>query len=125
MSKLDHSNITDYFLQLVGIPKEDFSRQDIIESSAEYVENLIIPEMLTQPQKDRCEYAAAVHGVYEYILTRSLTEKIVITQSGKAVYDSHDEGALSAAFALKKSVFASMKDLIRDNGFCFTSAGGI
>ncbi|MGN1132843.1 MAG: hypothetical protein ACI4RN_00135 [Oscillospiraceae bacterium] len=124
MSQLSKANIIEIFLKLTGISKEEFNQQEIIESSAVYIESRLSGKTLSAEEKNRCEYAAAVCGVYEYILSRNLAEKIVVTQSGKAVSDYSDSNAVSAAYKLKQTVLSSISDLI-GSGFVFSTFGGV
>ncbi|MGN1113982.1 MAG: hypothetical protein ACI4RC_02535 [Oscillospiraceae bacterium] len=124
MSQLSKANIAELFLKLTGISKEEFNQQEIIESSAVFIESRLGEKKLSAEDKSRCEYAAAVCGVYEYILSRNLAEKIVVTQSGKAVSDYSDSNAVSAAFQLRKTVLDSISDLI-GGGFIFSTFGGV
>ena len=124
MIRLNQANIADYFMQLTGISADDFSQQAIIDNSARYIESRLIPEELTEEQQERCEYAAAVHGVYDYILTRNLAEKVLVSQNGNAVNQGYEDYSISAAFELKKSVLGSLGDIINNNSFSFFATGG-
>ena len=72
-----------------------------------------------------CEYAACAHAVYDYILQNLLSDKIIVTQLGKASSNYRENSIIQAASAFRKSVFDSMKDLIRDDSFIFSGYGGI
>lgn len=122
---LNTENITGIFKQITGLTDDDFCQQKLISNSKSYVESRIIPRELSTEQTDRCEYAAAVHAVYDYTLEKLLSDRIVISQSGKAVSQYCENSMLEAAYSLKKSVFGSMKDLILDDGFTFETMGGI
>lgn len=125
MFRLNHYKIKEYFLKLTGITEESFAQQSILENAAEYIEHRITRRMLSEAQADRCEYAAAVCAAYDYILSRNLEEKIVITQDGNAVLDYKDDGSISAALELKKSVLDSIQNIIRTDNFSFSAIGGI
>ena len=124
MSQLNSLNIKNHFRQLTGISEQEFSQQTIVDNAAKYIEKQLKYRELTEPQKERCEYAAAVCAVYEYVLARDLSERIVVTQDGRAVQDFRDQGAVSAAFELKKAALDSISDLTND-GFAFKSTGGV
>lgn len=121
--QLDRTKIKNYFIQLAGLDASEFSQQPIIENAAEYIEQRIIAEDMDVQQKSRCEYAAAVCAVYDYVLGRDLTERIVVTRDGRAVGDFSDEGTVSAAYKLKQSVLGSVKDLIGGD-FSFSAVKG-
>ena len=123
MLQLNKIKVTDYFLRLTGIPAEDFSQYAIIDNSVSYIENRL-KDTLSESQQERCEYAAAVHAVYDYILTRNLNEKIVVSQNGKVVNQAYQDYSITAAYELKKSVFDSIKDIIGDNSFTFFATEG-
>lgn len=124
MLQLNHLNIKKYFLKLTGITEENYDQENIIENSAEYIESRVSRHILSDSQVDRCEYAAAVCATYDYILSRNLKEKIAVTQDGRAIYDYKDEGAVSSAYELKKSVLESISNLIRKDDFKFSAIGG-
>lgn len=124
MVQLNKINVTDFFLRLTGITAEDFSQHAIIDNSVSYIENRLAVDTLTESQQERCEYAAAVHAVYDYILTRNLTEKITVSQSGKVINQNYRDYSITAAYELKKSVFDSIKSLVGDDGFTFFTTEG-
>lgn len=125
MIQLNHLKIKNYFLKLTGITESEYNQESIVENAAEYIESRITRHMLSDSQAERCEYAAAVCAAYDYILSRNLEEKITVTQDGNAVYDYKDEGSVSAAYELKKSVLASINNLIGKDNFKFSAIGGI
>ncbi len=122
---LNTENITGIFKQITGLNDDEFCQQKLISNSKSYIEGRIIPRKLSADQASHCEYAAAVHAVYDYTLQKLLSDRIVISQSGKAVSQYRENSMLEAAYSLKKSVFGSMKDLIVDDGFIFETTGGI
>ena len=124
MSQLNESNILDCFYQITGVNSEEFTQYSVISNARQYVESRLVSDELTDEQVEQCEYAAAVYGAYEYILARNGAEKIVISQSGRAVSSQSDADAVSAVSELKRAVFGSLKDLIDENRFSFIATGG-
>lgn len=121
--QLDRTKIKSYFIKLSGLDASEFSQQPMIENAAEYIEGRITANELSAEQKARCEYAAAVCAVYDYVLGRDLSERIVVTRDGRAVDDFSDDGAVSAAYKLRESVLGSVKDLL-GGGFSFNAVKG-
>lgn len=124
MLQLSKVKIKEHFLKLTGILNEDYEHDSYIENAAQFMESRITHRLLSETEVDRCEYAAAVCAVYDYILARNLGEKIFITQDGRAVYDYKDEGSISAAYELKKSVLQSISSIIDKENFKFSAIGG-
>lgn len=124
MPTLSSENITTDFLNITKLSEKEFNLPNIIENARRYVEGRIIPSSLTSPDIARCEYAACAHAVYDYTLQKLLSDRIVISQTGNAVSDYRENSMIEAAYSFRKSVFGSMKDLIRDDSFVFETMEG-
>ena len=123
--QLNQEKIKEEFLKLTGIDEADYEQENLVENAAEFIENRLGRCLLSDSEVDRCEYAAAVCAVYDYVLARNLKEKVAVTQDGRAVFDYKDEGAVSAALALKKSALGSISSLIDRGNFKFSAIGGV
>lgn len=124
MPGLNLQNIKDDFLKITKLSQQEFELIHIIENAKRYVEKRIVPEDLSASEKIACEYAASAHAVYEYTLQNQLSEKIVLSAEGKAEYGYREASIIQAAFAFRKSVFDSMRDLICDDDFVFRTMEG-
>lgn len=124
MPELNAQNIKTEFLKIVSLSEDEFCFQNIIDNAQRYVEARIIPDNLTSEEAASCEYAACAHAVYDYVLQNLLSDKIIVTQLGKASSNYRENSIIQAASAFRKSVFDSMKDLIRDDSFIFQAMGG-
>lgn len=124
MPSLNAENIKANFFAITKLTASEFKLQSIIDNAKDYVESRIIRDSLTSDETARCEYAACAHAVYEYTLQKLLSDRIVITQTGNAVTAYRENSMLEAALAFRKSVFGSMKDLIRDDSFVFKAMEG-
>lgn len=124
MPLLNTQNIKSDFITITGLSENDFKYLSVIENAKRYVEARIIPEALTPAEISGCEYAACAHAVYEYALQQIISDSIIISQVGKAVADYRENSVIQAAYAFRKSVFDSMKDIIRDDNFVFQAVEG-
>lgn len=124
MPILNSENIKTEFLKITKLSESEFSLQNIIDNAQRYVETRIVPDTLSSEEAACCEYAACAHAVYDYTLQNLLSEKIIVTQLGKATSNYRENSVIQAAFAFRKSVFDSMKDLIRDDSFIFYAMEG-
>lgn len=116
---LNSINIRTEFLKITKLSEDEFKFQSIIDNAQRYVEKRIIPESPDSEEIKCCEYAACAHAVYDYTLQNLLSERIIVTQLGRASSNYRENSVIKAAFSFRKSVFDSMKDLIRDDGFVF------
>ncbi|MBQ9376081.1 MAG: hypothetical protein IJU04_07095 [Ruminococcus sp.] len=124
MPVLNEQNIKADFLKITKLTQQEFNLMHIIDSAKRYVEKRIIPDYLSTSEQTACEYAACAHAVYEYTLQNQLSEKILLSNEGKAEYAHCDDGAVKAAFAFRKSVFDSVRDLVFDDNFVFRAMEG-
>lgn len=119
MALLNAQNIRNGFLKITGLSEDEFKFQNIVDNAQRYVEKRIIPESPDSEEIKCCEYAACAHAVYDYTLQNLLSDRIIVTQLGRASSNYRENSVIQAAFSFRKSVFDSMKDLIRDDSFVF------
>ena len=112
---LNSINIRTEFLKITKLSEDEFKFQSSIDNA----QKRIIPESPDSEEIKCCEYAACAHAVYDYTLQNLLSERIIVTQLGRASSNYRENSVIQAAFSFRKSVFDSMKDLIRDDGFVF------
>lgn len=117
---LNYDNTALMFAQLSGCGLSRVNNnQPIIENAIFMISNIIDTSAVRDCDMPRCEYAAAVYALYDFVCKEAAREKILVTQVGQADLNDDHKCRIDAAFKLKVSALDSIRDISKKSDFIF------
>ena len=110
MQYLDYDRVKSRFLSVTGMPAEEFSEGSIFDNAEQFVLSHLnkAPDELTEGELRLCEYAAAAVAVYDHSMILWLTERPVMSETGKVTAQREKGDILEAASELRREAFGQL-----------------
>jgi hypothetical protein len=110
MEHLDYDRVKSRFLSVTGMSPEDFSEGSIFDNAETFVLSrlCIPPDQLTDPQRKLCEYAAAAVAVYDRSVTLCLSDRPVMSETGRVTAQREKQDVIRAAEQLRSEAFGQL-----------------
>ena len=110
MEYLNYDRVKARFLSVTGMPADEFTEGSIFDNAEQFVLSHLSkpPEELDRHELKLCEYAAAAVAVYDHCMILRLTDRPVMSETGKVTAHREQKDIMQAAAELRREAFGQL-----------------